>query len=676
MQNKEKNNLIYKFEFINITKKFLNGKIVANNNINLGIEPSKVTALVGENGSGKSTLTSILFGLYKQDTGEIKIDGKVCDMYQSGAAKKHRIGMVHQHFHLVEKFTVLENIILGQEELSISLDEKEIHEERISQLEEKYNSFFYKNKSKKEQFEEYYNLKIILRNKRFLRYRNKLNISKIEQKIKNIENSNKLKYKISKTKKEQKINKIKQNLKQEEKSRESLNLEILNLEKEVLKLKTKSVLQIEELRKELDFLKIDLKTRNSSKYGILNYKKYYQRFEAITQRYGINLNPDQLVSKLSVGDRQKVEILKTLWVEKEVIIFDEATATLSIDEINSLLSLIKKLKEANKTILFISHKLQEVKTIADNIAILKKGNLIALEKNTKKITIEEIAKMMVGTKVILEFKKNSPIEKKLLEVKNLTYITKKGFKAVDNISFDIKEGEIFGLAGIEGNGQEEIFNCIAGIKKPTKDSIISFQNQNIKDFKIKTRNQFISHIPIDRFKHGIIADRSLAFNSIITNFNDQKFAKFYFEGKKNQDNYKNPKGKNLIINNKAIYDWTDKLIKKMNVDGANNLNIEIRNLSGGNQQKFVIAREILKEHKLLLAGHPTRGLDIKSIKHIYTEIINNSPKKATLLYSLEISELISVCDRIAILYKGKIVNIIDPRNYDLNKISKMFVGEV
>src|ERR1051325_6226832 len=290
MQNKEKNNLIYKFEFINITKKFLNGKIVANNNINLGIEPSKVTALVGENGSGKSTLTSILFGLYKQDTGEIKIDGKVCDMYQSGAAKKHRIGMVHQHFHLVEKFTVLENIILGQEELSISLDEKEIHEERISQLEEKYNSFFYKNKSKKEQFEEYYNLKIILRNKRFLRYRNKLNISKIEQKIKNIENSNKLKYKISKTKKEQKINKIKQ----------------------VLKLKTKSVLQIEELRKELDFLKIDLKTRNSSKYGILNYKKYYQRFEAITQRYGINLNPDQLVSKLSVGDRQKVEILKTL----------------------------------------------------------------------------------------------------------------------------------------------------------------------------------------------------------------------------------------------------------------------------------------------------------------------------------------------------------------------------
>lgn len=671
MSNKKKSNPIYKLEFINITKKFLNGKIVANNKINLAIENAKVTSLVGENGSGKSTLTSILFGLYKQDFGEIKIDGKIFDMYQSGAAKKHRIGMVHQHFHLVEKFTVLQNIILGQEELFLSNDEENALKQKIIELENKYNNFFSKNEKEKNKFEEYYDLTIKLREKRFSRYHNKLEITKLENKIKSLIENNLFLYKFNILKKESKINKLNQKFLKLEKNQNILNKKIENLKLNIQKYLTKNTFKLEEIKKELDFLKIDLDTRNSTKYGILNYKKYHKRFDAITNRYGINLNPDQLVSKLNVGDRQKVEILKTLWVEKDVIIFDEATATLSVDEISSLLSLIKKLREANKTILFISHKLQEVKEISDNIAVLKKGNLIASYKNSSDITIEDIAKIMVGAKITLEFIKEKPSTNKLLEIKNLSYVTKKGFKAVDNISFDIKEGEIFGLAGIEGNGQEEIFNCIAGIKKATKDSKIYFEGKDITNFKIKDKNQFISHIPIDRFKHGIIPDRNLVFNSIITNFNDQKFSKIYFHKKENKE-----KGKNLVIDNKAIYKWTFKLIEKMNVEGANDVNIEIRNLSGGNQQKFVIAREILRDHKLLLAGHPTRGLDIKSVRHIYTEIIKNSKTKATLLYSLEINELMSVCDRIAILYKGKIVKIINPRKYDLDEISKMFIGEI
>lgn len=671
MSNKKNSNPIYKLEFINITKKFLNGKIVANNNINLEIEDAKVTALVGENGSGKSTLTSILFGLYKQDFGEIKIDGKVVDMYQAGAAKKHLIGMVHQHFHLVEKFTVLQNIILGQEELFLLEDDENGLKQKIIELERKYNSFFLKSEKEKIKFEKYYNLTIKLREKRFSRYHNKLEINKLENKIKSITDNNLILYKFHLLKKDQRLKKIKEQILKLEKDQEHLNIKINDLKLDIQKYITKNTNKLEEIKKELDFLKVDLNTRNSTKYGILNYKKYHKRFDAITNRYGINLNPDQLVSKLNVGDRQKVEILKTLWVEKNVIIFDEATATLSVDEISSLLNLIKKLREANKTILFISHKLQEVKEIADNIVVLKKGNLVASYKNTPDITIEDIAKIMVGTKITLEFMKEKPNVNKLLEVKNLSYITKKGFKAVDNISFDIKEGEIFGLAGIEGNGQEEIFNCIAGIKKATKDSKVYFENKDITNFKIKDKNQFVSHIPIDRFKHGIIPNRNLVFNSIITNFNDQKFSKIYFHKKESKE-----KGKNIVIDNKAIYKWTFKLIEKMNVEGANDINIEIRNLSGGNQQKFVIAREILRDHKLLLAGHPTRGLDIKSIRHIYTEIIRNSKAKATLLYSLEISELMSVCDRIAILYKGKIVKIINPRKYDLDKVSKMFIGEI
>ena len=524
----EDNNIILDFQ--NITKTFLSGTIIANDDISFQVERKTIHAIVGENGSGKSTLMAIVSGLYKQDKGEIKINGKVVDLYQSGAAKKQKIGMVYQHFCLINSFSVIENIVLGQE-------------------------------------------------------------------------------------------------------------------------------------------------GDVSKYGVINWHKAIEKFNRITKKYNIELDPKVKAGKLYVGDRQKIEIMKTLWNEKDIIIFDEPTATLSTKEIEHLMVTIRTLKEEGKTIIFISHKLQEVKELADKISILKRGAIIGTFRNDKKISVDFIAEKMIGHLVRLKYPRRNVKTNTVLEVKNLDYSTSKGFKAVDNVSFDVREGEIFGIAGIRGNGQEEILDIISGIKKETKGKVI-FNNENILNSKIKKKLTYMSHIPADRMKYGIILDKDLKFNSILTTFNTKKFSKKWVEtwnGKTNQWDLKNQ-----IVDEKKISSWTGEIIEKFSVDGARDLSTPIRNLSGGNQQKFVSGREMLKEHKLLIAGHPSRGLDINAINNIYKEMIKNATRKkvTTILYSLEITELIAVCDRIAILYKGRIVDTIDPKIADMRTISNLMVGEI
>ncbi|NQX83135.1 MAG: ATP-binding cassette domain-containing protein [Mycoplasmataceae bacterium] len=635
-------------ELKNITKTFLGGKIIANDNISLSFKKNEIHALVGENGSGKSTLMNIIFGLYKQDKGDIFINKNIVNMYQSGSSKKYNIGMVHQHFHIVENFTVLENVILGQE---------------------------------------------------------------------------------GKT----------------------------------------------------DF------------FGKIDNKKILDKYKRITKKYNINLDPNVKASKLPIGQRQMIEILKVLWKSKQIIVFDEPTATLSVKEIQDLIKTIFSLKKEGKTIIFISHKLKEVKELADTISILRKGNMIGTHINNSKLNIEILAKEMIGKKIQLSYPTKKVSDKILLKINNLSYITSKGFRALNDVSFDIKEGEIFGLAGIEGNGQEQIIQTIVGLRKPTEGNILfkdeTIINANGEKMNTHIRNSLFSHIPINRFSHGIVKEKSLKFNSILSTFDSPEFSKYWrvktnsnliksivkltkkerklidfelfllkqekisFKEKvkhnklkinvllqksnvsketkqENNNNLLNEKkllktienfskeinslkemtdsdiasffsldekkikkhdiqnkyyfnrllnendGSSMLLENSQTNNWTSKIIRELKVDGAYSNSIPIKNLSGGNQQKFVVGREILKPHKLLIAGHPTRGLDISAIDHIYKKMIDNSQGKSTLLYSLEISELIEVCDRIAIMYKGEIIDIINPKKTSMEKISKLMIGQV
>ena len=402
----------------------------------------------------------------------------------------------------------------------------------------------------------------------------------------------------------------------------------------------------------------------------------------------------------------------------------------------------------------------------------------------KNLTANKIAKLMVGKEIKLEFPERKIQGKDLLKVENISYITSNGFKALDNISFSIKEGEVFGLAGIEGNGQEQIMEVISGLKKLSKGNII-WKDQVLfgcegKQMNVALKNVVMSHIPVDRYKHGMVKELSLKYNSMITTFESPDFSKLWTIKSKDKkiknklinlaiqiesleeqlkpktntqkilklkqkllkldieiltENLINSDEKNLaivkneilkkenelmnlstneineknlldnraqdvllkeLIANKTAYKklsrkvpirnyildtssadaWTNKIVQELNVEGAFENSIPLRNLSGGNQQKFIVGREILREHEFILAGHPTRGLDISAISHIYTKMLENSKGKATLLYSLEISELVAVCDRIAILYKGKIVDIINPKKTSMDKISKMMIGVV
>ncbi len=647
--NKNESTIDNILELRNITKTFLGGKIVANDDVSLTFVRNEIHAIVGENGSGKSTLMNIIFGLYKQDKGDIFLNSKKVNMYESGAAKKYKIGMVHQHFHLVDNFTVLENVILGQESLTKDKQEKARIKGLKQQLKDVKSEMHELRKVEPE-----FTSKIIK-----LLELTRRSFKEIEREKNSILELKNKKAKISEDKKLKKIEKINNEI-------ETRN-EVIQNEREILSLveKAKKASANDEQARfvELSQLEIDL-TRElfisdiklTGSFGKINKKNALQRLRKIQQKYSIFLDPHAKVGNLAVGQRQMVEILKVLWEEKDIIVFDEPTATLSVVEIEALLETIKALKEEGKTIIFISHKLKEVKEIADRVTVLRKGVMMGTHDNNAKLKPADIGKLMVGKTIELKYPARKIKPNPILKVNNLSYRAGNGFKALDDVSFEIYEGEIFGLAGIEGNGQEEIVKILTNLRKPYKGNI-EYKGKtltNKKGFKMngKQRRTVMSHVPIDRLKHGVVPVKNLEFNAKITDY-DTKFLK-----------------------NKKISEFTDDIILGMNVDGAFNHKVEIRNLSGGNQQKFVVGREMFRDHDILVAGHPTRGLDISAIDHIYKAMLVNSEDKVTLLYSLEINELLAVCDRVAIMYHGKIVDIIDPRKTSLEEVSRMMIGEV
>ena len=491
MKNTEKKS-DYIVEMRNITKVFPG--IKANDNITLQLKRGEIHALLGENGAGKSTLMSVLFGLYQPDEGQIYIEGEPVTIRDPNDATKYHIGMVHQHFKLVECFTVLENIILGNED---------------------------------------------------------------------------------------------------------------------------------------------------SRVGFITKKVAREKATSLMEKYGLHVDLDAKISDITVGMQQRTEILKMLFRDNEVLIFDEPTAVLTPNEIDELMKTMKFLASEGKSILFISHKLNEIKKVSDRCSVLRKGAYIGTVE-TKSATIEDMAAMMVGRNVSFAVDKAEAKPGKVrFKVEDLTVVNKYTKKHVVNkASIEVKSGEIVALAGIDGNGQSEFVQAITGLigfdsGKVTLNDV-DITHSSIRD-KI---NDGLSHIPEDRHKHGLILDYNLDENFVLERYKENTFSR----------------ADGFLIDFTARKKYSEQLIREYDVRCSLGGDTITRSMSGGNQQKAIVAREIDKRHSFLIACQPTRGLDVGAIEGIHKKIVKDRDEgKAVLLVSLEMDEVLNLADRIYVMYEGEIV---------------------
>ena len=482
---------------LNITKEFPG--IIANDDITLRLKRGEIHALLGENGAGKSTLMSVLFGLYRPEKGVIKKNGEVVDIKDPNDATALGIGMVHQHFKLIDVFSVLDNIILGAE---------------------------------------------------------------------------------------------------------------------------------------------------TTKLGFLQKKEAKKQVMELSEKYGLKVDVNAKVEDITVGMQQRVEILKMLYRENEILIFDEPTAVLTPQEIDELMNIMLSFKEEGKSILFITHKLNEIMAVSDRVTVLRKGKCIGTV-NTADVTKQELSTMMVGRPVQLEVVKEPAQPKEVvLSVENLTVPSKiHKNNAVKDVSFDVRAGEIVCIAGIDGNGQTELIQGITGLE-PVKSGKITLCGENITHSSIKKRNKTgISHIPEDRHKHGLVLKNTLEENLVLQRFDEKRFQKMGF------------------IKFGEVRKYADELIERFDVRSGQGAVTTAASMSGGNQQKAIIAREIDREKPLLIAVQPTRGLDVGAIEYIHSQLVSERDKGAAiLLVSLELDEVLSLSDRILVMYEGEIVGEVDPKN--------------
>ncbi|MDO5441047.1 MAG: ABC transporter ATP-binding protein [Bacillota bacterium] len=500
----------YAIEMLNITKKFPG--IIANDNITLQLKKGEIHALLGENGAGKSTLMSVLFGLYQPEEGIIKKDGKEVKINNPNDANALGIGMVHQHFKLVECFSVLDNIILGVE---------------------------------------------------------------------------------------------------------------------------------------------------STKHGILQKEEARKKVLELSKKYGLMVDPDALIGSITVGMQQRTEILKMLYRDNEILIFDEPTAVLTPQEIEELMQIMKNLAKEGKSILFISHKLNEIMEVSDRVTVLRKGKYIGTV-TTAETNKEELSKMMVGRDVNFHVeKKEQNLGDVVLKVDHLTCASKshKGKTAINDVSFEVRRGEIVCIAGIDGNGQTELVRAITGLEHKGEGSI-ELCGEDITSATIRERSlKGMSHIPEDRHRHGLVLDYSLEYNEVLQRYFEPEFKK------------------GIFLNRPAIREYSDKLIDQYDVRSGQGSITIARSMSGGNQQKAIIAREIDKNPELLVAVQPTRGLDVGAIEYIHKQLVaQRDAGKAVLLVSLELDEVLDVPDRILVLYEGEIVGELDPKKTNENELGLYMSG--
>ena len=498
----------YVVEMLNIRKEFPG--IVANDNVTLQLKKSEIHALLGENGAGKSTLMGMLFGMYRPDGGIIKVNGKEVKIANPNVANELGIGMVHQHFKLVENFTVTENIILGNE------------------------------------------------------------------------------------------------------PRKGIGVDI----------------------------------KGASK-----------RIEELSKKYGLNVDPHAKIEDISVGMQQRVEILKMLYRNAEVLIFDEPTAVLTPQEIEDLIEIMKNLTKEGKSIILITHKLKEIKAVANRCTVIRRGKYIGTV-NVKETDEAEMAKMMVGREVSFEVEKEQAKPKDVvLKIENLSVKNNKKVLGLKNFSLEVRAGEIVGIAGVEGNGQTELVEALTGLVK-VESGTVTYKNEDITNKSIKARiNDGIAHIPEDRHKRGLILDYNMEDNMVLKVYDKKPFSKWG------------------LINKSKISEYANNIIKSFDVRSGEGGQSIARSLSGGNQQKGIIGREIESNPDLLIAVRPTRGLDVGSIEYIHKRLVEQRDNgKAVLLVSLELDEVLNVSDRIVVVNNGELIGIVNASETNENEIGLMMAG--
>ncbi len=499
----------YIIEMLHIRKEFPG--IVANDDITLQLRRGEIHALLGENGAGKSTLMSVLFGLYQPEAGVIKKNGEVVKINDPNDATALNIGMVHQHFKLVDVFTVLDNIILGAED---------------------------------------------------------------------------------------------------------------------------------------------------TKCGFLQRKAARKKVQALSERYKLNVDLDAKVEDISVGMQQRTEILKMLYRDNEILIFDEPTAVLTPQEIDELMEIMRGFAREGKSILFITHKLNEIMAVADRVTVLRKGKYIGTV-NVCDTNQQELSNMMVGRPVQLQVQKDEahPGET-VLDVENLVVPSKlHKNNAVKGVSFQVHAGEILCIAGIDGNGQTELVYGITGLEKASGGRI-SLCGKDITHVNIHKRSAAgMSHIPEDRHKHGLVLDATLENNLVLQTYLDPRFQKYGF------------------IRKDMVRAYANQIIDQYDVRSGQGPVTIARSMSGGNQQKAIIGREMDRNNPLLVAVQPTRGLDVGAIEYIHAQLVaQRDAGKAVLLVSLELDEVMNLADRILVMYEGEIVGELDPKTVTVQELGLYMAG--
>lgn len=494
-------------EMRNVTKIF--GSFVANNQVNLQVRRGEIHALLGENGAGKSTMMNMLAGLLQPTSGDILLNGEVVQITSPTTANKLGIGMVHQHFMLVDAFTVTENIMLGSE---------------------------------------------------------------------------------------------------------------------------------------------------ISRFGVLDRKKAKEEIVKISEQYGLQVDPDAYVRDISVGMQQRVEILKTLYRGADVLIFDEPTAVLTPQEIEELIMIMKELIKEGKSIILITHKLDEIKAVADRCTVIRRGKYIGTV-DVKDVTSQQLADMMVGRAVSFKTpKKDATPQEVVLSVQDLVVKENRGLEAVKGLSLEVRAGEVLGIAGIDGNGQSELVQALTGLRKVESGKVTLNGDDITNQRPRKITLEGVGHVPEDRHKYGLVLDMTLAENIALQTY------------------FTDPLSKNGILNYNEINEHARDLMQEFDVRAASEI-VPAKALSGGNQQKAIIAREVSRDPDLLIVANPTRGLDVGAIEFIHKRLIDQRDKmKAVLLISFELDEILNVSDRIAVIHGGKIVGIVDSKETNEQELGLLMAG--
>lgn len=395
----------------------------------------------------------------------------------------------------------------------------------------------------------------------------------------------------------------------------------------------------------------------TTKSGVLQMKEARTKVLDLAQKYGLEVDVDKEIRHISVGMQQRVEILKMLYRDNEILIFDEPTAVLTPQEIKALMKTMKDMAAEGKSILFITHKLDEIKEVADRCSVLRKGQMVAHEVDVAVTPKEALSEMMVGRKVSLELdKKEANIGETLLQVRNLS---QKGEtkQLLKDISFDVKAGEILCIAGIDGNGQTDLVYALTGLSTPDSGHII-MDGQDISQASIRQRTETgISHIPEDRHKHGLVLEYPLAYNAVLQSYYQPAF---------NQTGF---------LKKSAIYNYANKLIERFDIRSSQGAETTTRSMSGGNQQKIILAREIERDPKLVIAVQPTRGLDVGAIEYIHSQLLaQRDAGKAVLLVSLELEEVMNLSDRILVMFEGEIVADVNPKDVTFSDLGLYMSG--